>query len=822
LFLLDKFDVEDFIVRLIKTIIAVVILSIFLSSPGAESVDPNNLAEYYGFNEMEIIKLDWDIRGLRIADFNGDGRNDIAVVNDRKAKIELLIQKETVGPGETPVAVDPNDIDINIISPPTRFQKQSVAVSQKVFSFVCGDLNSDKMTDLAFYGEPRGLYVILQKASEAEAGKPRTLSWRTRKKIEIDDGLVTPGALVCADLNNDGADDLALAGRDGVYIILQKGDGSLAEPVKYPTTALTLAVEVGDLNGDKINDLILITNDSEKQIHVRFGLETGQLGPQVQFFIERPLALELCNIDAEAGDEILTVDAISKRLICYKFASEKETDGDWPILFYPLTSGEESTKRDLVVGDFDGDGLADVAISDPGAAELIFYKQKPELGLAEPVRFPAFADIESLSAADIDNDGKTELAVLSVKEKIIGKAEFEDDRLSFPKPIETIGEPVAMDLADIDHDGKTDCLYISKDANDIRHLRVIYNLGATGKRGNRPKGKQLETAEKVDDATSALELKKLASDPDGLKVLDVDQDGLEDVLIFVKYELPILVRQIQKKKFEVVDSPSAQASLIKDATLGSVAIANVDGKTGEELLIAQKNFARSLVFAEGKNWSIIDQYNAKGTENKISAVAAFDIDGEGSQGRPAILLLDGQKGQLQILKAGVNNTYRFEKELNVGTWNAAAKHLKMLFAPLTGSKVKNILLFDGDKFALITPPSGSYMPRHLEQQFSYETKIKDGVYGNLTTGDINGDGRVDIIMVDYNHNHIEILALDNDMKPIPAMRFKIFEQKSYREGKEQTKLSVEPREMKIADVTGDGKNDLVTVIHDRIIIYPQD
>ena len=245
-------------------------------------------------------------------------------------------------------------------------------------------------------------------------------------------------------------------------------------------------------------------------------------------------------------------------------------------------------------------------------------------------------------------------------------------------------------------------------------------------------------------------------------------------------------------------------------------------KTGEELLISQENFARSLVFSDGKNWSIIDQYNAKGTESKISAVAAFDIDGEGAEGRPAILLLDGQKGQLQILKAGFDNTYRFEKELDVGKWNAAAKHLKMLFAPLTGSDVRSILLFDGDKFALITPPSASYIPQHLEQQFSYETKIKDGVYGNLTAGDINSDDRIDIIMVEYKHNHIEILALDSDMKPIPAMRFKVFEQKSYRDSKKRARTAVEPRELKIADVTGDGKNDLVAVIHDRIIIYPQD
>ncbi len=110
----------------------------------------------------------------------------------------------------------------------------------------------------------------------------------------------------------------------------------------------------------------------------------------------------------------------------------------------------------------------------------------------------------------------------------------------------------------------------------------------------------------------------------------------------------------------------------------------------------------------------------------------------------------------------------------------------------------------------------------MEQSFNYETKIKDGIYGNLTAGDINHDGRTDIIMVEMRRNHIEILALDAGLKPIPAMRFKIFEQKSYRDSKSRTKSGVEPRELKVVDITGDGKDDLVTIIHDRIIIYPQD
>ncbi len=805
--------------RLIKATFLVFFAGIILANANAQPTDIDDISAYYGFREIEIIKLDWGIKDLRIADFNGDGRNDIAIANNAKARIELLIQKEVLEPGEIEVAVDPNDIDVNTIIPPTRFEKQSIAVSEKVYSLVCGDLNSDRMMDLAFYGEPKGLYVILQKADEDEIDKPKSLSWRTKKKIKIDDGLLTSNMLACADFNNDGADDLALAGRDGVYIIMQKEDGSLAEPVKYPTSAQTLSLKAGDLNGDNINDLILVTTDIDKPVHVQFGLKTGQLGPQVRFFIERPFTFNLHNIDDAAGKEILTIDGRSGRLICYKFSTENQKDADWPILFYPLASGEADTKRDLVIGDFDGDGLADVTISDPGAAELIFYKQMPELGLAEPIKFPAFADITSLSAADIDGDGKTELGVLSVKEKVIGISEFENDRLSFPQPVDLTGQPVAMELADIDHDGSADCIYISID-NNIRTLRTIYNL-STAEKPQTDLANKYMIAEKANEPGSVLELKKLTSNPDGLKVIDVDQDGLKDVLIFVSYELPILVRQVQKRKFEIVDSPKAQASLIKDASLRSIAVADVDDKAGKELLVAQKNFARSLVFSQGQKWSIIDQYNAKSTENQISTVAAFDIYGEGLESMPAILLLDGRKEQLQILKTGDDKTYRPEKELDIGKWNAAT-HLKMLFAPLTGNMTKSLLLFDSGKFALITPPNSGNVTQHLEQSFSYETKIKDGIYGNLTVADINSDDRIDIIMVEYRRNHIEILTLDADAKPIPAMRFKIFEQKSYRDIKGLPKSSVEPRELKVADVTNDGKDDLVTVIHDRIIIYPQD
>lgn len=801
---------EIFIVRMSK----VLLILLLATAIQAGHADSGDLSEYYGFEEIEIVKLDWGIQDLQIADFNGDGRNDIAIANNRKARIELLIQKESPSPDETVLIIDPDDKDVNAITTPTRFARESIAVSQKLTSLVTGDLNSDGLVDMAFYGEPKGLYVLLQDADGLETEKIKSLTWKTRKKIPIDDGLQISAALVCGDLNNDRADDLILAGRDGVYIVLQGKDGSLGEPVKYPASGQTLSVNVSDLNGDGINDLVLRTTDADKPLHVRFGLKTGQLGPQVQFFIEKPFALQLQDIDGMTGDEILTVDSLSGRLISYKFAENKRRDLDWPILFYPLSSGQENANRDLALGDVDGDGLIDVVISDPAPAELILYKQIAGLGLIEPVRFPSFAETTVISAADIDDDGKTEFGVLSVKEKVIGLSRFENDRLSFPRPLTLIGEPLAMQLTDINGDGKTDCLYISKDDGGARALRAIYEP-ANAQTDHRGASGEVSPTELL------MELKELTSNPDGMMALDADQDGLQDVLIFISYEPPILVRQVEKNKFEVVDPAKTQGSLIKDANLRTTSLADVNGKDGVELLIAQKSFARSLIFSEGLKWSIIDQYNArKSTETEVMAVAAFKIDKAKPAGKPDILLLDGRRGQLQILKAGSDETYRVEKQLDVGKWNSAA-HLKMLFASLTGGNDKSLMLFDSEKFAIITPLDSGDAVEHLARRFSYETKIKDGKYGRLTAGDINSDGIIDIIMVDYKRNYIEILTLDAG-KPIPATRFKVFEEKSYRNTGSRPKVSIEPRELKIADVTGDDKKDLVTVIHDRIIVYPQD
>ena len=52
-----------------------------------------------------------------------------------------------------------------------------------------------------------------------------------------------------------------------------------------------------------------------------------------------------------------------------------------------------------------------------------------------------------------------------------------------------------------------------------------------------------------------------------------------------------------------------------------------------------------------------------------------------------------------------------------------------------------------------------------------------------------------------------------------ALDFRVFEQKAFRGA---SGGGNEPREAIVADVTGDDRPDLVVLVHDRVLVYPQD
>ncbi len=127
------------------------------------------------------------------------------------------------------------------------------------------------------------------------------------------------------------------------------------------------------------------------------------------------------------------------------------------------------------------------------------------------------------------------------------------------------------------------------------------------------------------------------------------------------------------------------------------------------------------------------------------------------------------------------------------------------------------ILLAGTHKMILLPVAGQ--THLLEKVASFESDIKNVRYGAMAVGDVNDDDLPEIVVIDQAHNRLEILAFDSAGELTSASKFKVFEEP--RAGQSRSK-SREPRIVCLGDVTADGKNDLILVVHDRIIIYPQD
>src|SRR4051812_26157916 len=59
--------------------------------PSRAAADEPRLAEYFGFQPLEIYKLDPRINNLLVRDLDGDKVADVAVVNNGRSRIDLLL-----------------------------------------------------------------------------------------------------------------------------------------------------------------------------------------------------------------------------------------------------------------------------------------------------------------------------------------------------------------------------------------------------------------------------------------------------------------------------------------------------------------------------------------------------------------------------------------------------------------------------------------------------------------------------------------------------------------------------------------------------------
>jgi len=746
-------------------------------------------ARGFEFAGPEIFPIDQQIALLHAADLNGDGLNDLIVANNLRSKINLLYNLT----GKTNLAAAANLPlpDINQLPPGSRFRIDSIPVDEHISAMVVTDLNGDGRPDIAFYGDGKDLEVIYNQG---------TNGWSDPERWHMENGRTDANALVDGDLNGDGRTDLVLLGDNGsLYFLPQLPDHTLTEPQKIPYSGTPNAVQIVDVNGDGRKDLLLVDWDSPTPFRFRLQNDAGQLGPEIYFKTQPIRSYCADNLEDNAKTYVVTIAQSSGRAEVSQFIRKPAEplsgafhQGQFQIL--PLTKSD-AAQRGLLWADVNGDGRPDLLVAQPDSGQISVYLQQADGSLADPRTFPTLAGVSQLAVADWNTDGKPDIFVLSQAEGAVGVTQFDKNgRLPFPTLLPIDGKPLMMVVGAL-RPGAKPTLAMIVDQNGQRFLVTRAADGKT-------------RTQKLSE--------KFTSSPVTMAVQDVNQDGLPDLVVLIPYEKIKVLLQKPGGDFEETDIDPPGGAMDRP-WLASV---DVDGDGKPELLLPQKNFVRAVVLEKEAEtlgstnrpewvFRVKDQINGSWSDSRIVSAAALR---NGTNTAPSIFLLDAEHKRLTLCERDTAGVWQVKRnvELPVSDFNGVQS------VSLGGTNLNSIGFLGQNAVAWMSLGGEVWDLGALD---GYDTPIKDGYLNDVTTGDLNNDGRKELVFLETAKNYVDIVSFNPHHKLVPAIHWQVFEQHTFRGA---TDALPEPREALVTDVTGDRKNDLVLVVHDRILVYPEE
>jgi hypothetical protein len=246
--------------------------------------------------------------------------------------------------------------------------------------------------------------------------------------VRVDLPAQNPDGIAIGDLNKDGKPDLAVTNfvANSVSIFRNTsvpGTISFATRTDYPTGQLPSSISIGDLDGDTWNDII-ITNDNSN-------------------------FLSIFKNNAIAGSISLT--SINN-----------------------LITGVDANK--VILADIDGDNKLDVGVT-KGISGISVYRNISNpgtLAFSSNLDFTTADNPIGMSAADLDGDGKPDLALTGSTELIsVLKNTSSSGSISFNNKVNflTGQSPYVPLIADFDGDNKPDLATANQSDNTVSVLR---------------------------------------------------------------------------------------------------------------------------------------------------------------------------------------------------------------------------------------------------------------------------------------------------------------------------------------------------------------
>jgi uncharacterized protein (TIGR03437 family) len=319
-----------------------------------------------------------------VADFNGDGKVDLAVSNYGSNNITVLLGN---GAGGFTAA------------PGSPF-----AVGSVPFGLVTGDFNGDGKPDLAVSNESDdNVTVLLGDGAGGFAPAPGS---------PFDVGLV-PIGLAIADFNGDGVPDLAVVNLRGndVFILLGNGLGGFS-PVSgiFQVGSTPVCIRARDFNGDGKADLVT-ANEGDNNLTVLLGDGSGGFtaAPGSPFAVgSTPNGVAVADLNGD-GKLDLAVSNLGSNNVTILLGNG--SGGFAPPAISNYATGNNPNSP--VVADFNGDGNPDLAVDNlsDGTVSVLLGNGSGGFNAAAGSPFAAIANPAGAVVADFNGDGKPDIAV---------------------------------------------------------------------------------------------------------------------------------------------------------------------------------------------------------------------------------------------------------------------------------------------------------------------------------------------------------------------------------------------------------------------------
>ncbi|MFL6229159.1 MAG: FG-GAP-like repeat-containing protein [Pyrinomonadaceae bacterium] len=332
--------------------------------------------------------------GMVAGDFNGDGKQDIAGVGDTRTQIVV-----TLGDGTGKLGAS-----------------TSYSVGGDTSGIAAGDFDGDGLLDLAAASRQGSVFVLYGRGGGTFAG---ALSYGVGP---------SPDYTVVGDFNGDGHADLAVsntsnnvsnAGASTISVLLGDGTGrmSAAPSIQFAGGLTVLrALVVADFNNDGKQDLaVAASGDLLDGVNVMLGKGDGTFSPyintQLRTYGSYPTFIRAADFNRDGKVDLAVSFSGSANFIVLMGTGSGSFSDHNVGVGSGGGFGSGNLFTEFVAADFNGDGNPDLAF-------LLYYDQKLVLWLGNgtgffPIRREVALGRSPLAVAvgDFDRDGKTDLAV---------------------------------------------------------------------------------------------------------------------------------------------------------------------------------------------------------------------------------------------------------------------------------------------------------------------------------------------------------------------------------------------------------------------------